>query len=41
MATMSLPDPGPPNLEFERPARFAGQELEAALEATTGWRFVV
>ena len=23
------------------PARFAGQELEVALEATTGWRFVV
>jgi transposase len=22
-------------------ARFAGQELEVALEATTGWRFVV
>jgi hypothetical protein len=23
------------------PARFAGRELEVALEATTGWRFVV
>ena len=38
MATMSLPDPGPPNLEFERPADRAHLERTAAALAARGFK---
>src|ERR1700724_2907705 len=38
MATMSLPNPGPPNLEFERPADRAHLERTAAALAARGFK---
>jgi L-lactate utilization protein LutC len=38
VATMSLPDPGPPNLEFERPADRAHLERTAAALAARGFK---
>jgi L-lactate utilization protein LutC len=38
MATMNLPDPGPPNLEFERPADRAYLERTAAALAARGFK---
>ncbi len=38
MATMNLPDPGPPNLEFERPADRAHLERTAAALAARGFK---
>ena len=38
MTTMTLPDPGPPNLEFERPADRAHLERTAAALAARGFK---
>jgi L-lactate utilization protein LutC len=38
MATMNLPDPGPPNLEFEHPADRAHLERTAAALAARGFK---
>jgi L-lactate utilization protein LutC len=38
MTTMTLPDPGPPNLEFERPADRAQLERTAAALAARGFK---
>jgi hypothetical protein len=38
VATMNLPDPGPPNLEFERPADRVHLERAAAALAARGFK---